>query len=86
VAAVSRPSARKCLAPGTKAHVIGDAGRIEPAWLAGVATIGLAETVTARPRLAGQVATALSGLGPLSVTRRNVTTEILGTHPEPGIS
>jgi len=69
-----------------KAHVIDDAGRIEPSWLAGAGTIGLAETVSARPRLAGQVATALSGLGPLSVTRRQVSTEILGTHPDPGIS
>jgi 4-hydroxy-3-methylbut-2-en-1-yl diphosphate reductase len=69
-----------------KAHVVGDAGQIEPSWLAGVGTIGLAETVSARPRLAGQVATALSGLGPLSVTRRQVSTEILGTHPDPGIS
>jgi len=51
-----------------------------------VGTIGLAETVSARPRLAGQVATALSGLGPLSVTRRQVSTEILGTHPDQGIS
>ena len=69
-----------------KAHVIDAAGRIEPSWLAGVGTIGLAETVSARPRLAGQVATALSGLGPLSVTRRQVSTEILGTHPDQGIS
>jgi len=69
-----------------KAHVIGDAGQVEPSWLAGVGTIGLAETISARPGLADQVTTALSGLGPLSVTRRRVTTEILGVHPEPGIS
>jgi 4-hydroxy-3-methylbut-2-enyl diphosphate reductase len=69
-----------------KAHVIGDAGQVEPSWLAGVGTIGLAETISARPGLADQVTTALSGLGPLSVTRRRVTTEILGAHPEPGIS
>jgi len=69
-----------------KAHVIDDPGQIEPSWLAGVGTIGLAETVSARPRLAGQVTAALSGLGPLSVTRRRVATEILGAHPGPGIS
>jgi hypothetical protein len=56
-----------------------------PSWLAGVGTIGLAETVSASPGLAGQVTTALSGLGPLSVTRRHVSTEILG-HLGPGIS
>jgi 4-hydroxy-3-methylbut-2-en-1-yl diphosphate reductase len=69
-----------------KAHVIDDAGQVEPSWLAGVGTIGLAETISARPGLADRVTTALSGLGPLSVTRRRVTTEILGAHPDPGIS
>jgi 4-hydroxy-3-methylbut-2-enyl diphosphate reductase len=69
-----------------KAHVIDDAGQVEPSWLAGVGTIGLAETMSARPGLADRVTAALSGLGPLSVTRRRVTTEILGAHPDPGIS
>ena len=69
-----------------KAHVIDHAGQIVPSWLAGVGTIGLAETVSARPGLAEQVTTALSGLGPLSVIRRRVSTEILGAHPDPGIS
>ena len=69
-----------------KTHVIDDAGQIEPSWLAGVGTIGLAEAVSARPALAGQVTSALSGLGPLSVTRRRVSTEILGVHSGPGIS
>ena len=69
-----------------KAHVIGDAGQVEPSWLAGVGTIGLAETISAGPGLADRVTAALSGLGPLSVTRRRVTTEILGAHPDPGIS
>ncbi len=69
-----------------KAHVIDDAGQVEPSWLAGVGTIGLAETISAGPGLADRVTAALSGLGPLSVTRRRVTTEILGAHPDPGIS
>jgi 4-hydroxy-3-methylbut-2-enyl diphosphate reductase len=69
-----------------KAHVIDDAGQVEPSWLAGVGTIDLAETMSARPGLADRVTAALSGLGPLSVTRRRVTTEILGAHPDPGIS
>lgn len=82
----SRALAGLARAGHAKAHVIDDPSQIEPAWLAGVGTIGLAETVSARPELAGQVTTALSGLGPLSVTRRRVTTEILRTHPDPGIS
>jgi 4-hydroxy-3-methylbut-2-enyl diphosphate reductase len=73
-------------AGGAKAHVVNCAGQIEPSWLAGMGTIGLAETVSAGPRLADEVTMALSGLGPLSVTRRRVRTEILGTHSGPGIS
>jgi 4-hydroxy-3-methylbut-2-en-1-yl diphosphate reductase len=69
-----------------RAHVIDHAGQIVPSWLAGVGTIGLAETISARPELAEQVTTALSGLGPLSVIRRRVSTEILGAHPDPGQS
>ncbi|HEY5990396.1 MAG TPA: 4-hydroxy-3-methylbut-2-enyl diphosphate reductase, partial [Streptosporangiaceae bacterium] len=65
--------ARACRA---RAYVIGEPGDIIASWLAGVAAIGLAESTTARPGLAGDVTTALSGLGPLSITHRRVTTEI----------
>jgi 4-hydroxy-3-methylbut-2-en-1-yl diphosphate reductase len=65
--------ARSCHA---KAHAIADVTEIAAAWLAGTSAIGLAETTSAAPGLAAQVAQALSGLGPLSVTRRQVTTEI----------
>ncbi len=65
--------ARSCHA---KAHAIADVSEIAAAWLAGTSAIGLAETTSAGPGLAARVAQALSGLGPLSVTRRQVTTEI----------
>jgi 4-hydroxy-3-methylbut-2-enyl diphosphate reductase len=65
--------ARSCHA---KAHVVGDVTEITAAWLAGTSAIGLAESTSARPGLAAQVRDALSGLGPLSVTRREVTTKI----------
>jgi 4-hydroxy-3-methylbut-2-en-1-yl diphosphate reductase len=67
--------ARSCHA---KAHVIADVTEIAADWLAGTSAIGLAESTSASPRLAAQVTQALSGLGPLSVTRRQVTTEIQG--------
>jgi 4-hydroxy-3-methylbut-2-en-1-yl diphosphate reductase len=67
-----------------KAHVIEDAGQIMPSWLAGVGTIGLAETVSTRHGLAGQVTTVLGGLGPLSIIRRRVTTEIRGPRTDLG--
>jgi 4-hydroxy-3-methylbut-2-en-1-yl diphosphate reductase len=65
--------ARACHA---RAYVIAEPGDILPSWLTGVAAIGLAESTVARRGLAGDVTTALSGLGPLSVTHRRVTTEI----------
>lgn len=75
--------ARACRA---KAHVIADATQIVPSWLTRVTAVGLAETVSAPAGLAAQVTSALAGLGPLSVTQRQVSTEILGNHGHPGIS
>lgn len=59
-----------------KVHVISAAGQIVPSWLAGTTAIGLAEAASAAPGLAGEVTAALSGLGQLSVTRRQVSTQI----------
>jgi 4-hydroxy-3-methylbut-2-enyl diphosphate reductase len=67
--------ARDC---GARTHVVSSARDIVPAMLAGTSAIGLAESTSAGPALAGQVAEALSGLGPLSVTSRRVSTEVVG--------
>lgn len=62
------------LASGTEVQVIADACEIRPNWVDGAATVGLAETVDARPRVAEQVISVLSGLGPVSVAEvRQVT-------------
>jgi 4-hydroxy-3-methylbut-2-enyl diphosphate reductase len=61
-----------------KANVIGDVTGIVPAWLAGTSAIGIAESTAAASGLAARVTEALSGLGPLSVTTRRVTTEVAG--------
>jgi 4-hydroxy-3-methylbut-2-en-1-yl diphosphate reductase len=71
----SRQLAARIRAAAAKAHVIADTAAIVPSWLAGVEALGLAEATTAHPGLAGEVTAALSGLGPLSVTTRQVTTE-----------
>ncbi len=68
---------------GTRAHIVSEAGDIVPAMLAGAGVIGLAESTSARPALAGQVTEALSGLGPLSVTTRRVSTEVVGAPARP---
>jgi 4-hydroxy-3-methylbut-2-en-1-yl diphosphate reductase len=67
---------------GARAHVISEVSDIVPGMLAGVTAIGLAEATSASPGLTGRVITALSGLGPLSVLRRQVRTEI-AEPPEP---
>ena len=63
---------------GARTHVVGQTGDILPAMLGGAGTIGIAESTSASPDLAGQVTTALSGLGRLSVISRRVSTDILG--------
>jgi 4-hydroxy-3-methylbut-2-en-1-yl diphosphate reductase len=71
----TRQLAARVRAAAAKAHVIDGAAAIVASWLAGVEALGLAEATTARPGLADEVTAALSGLGPLSVTTRQVTTE-----------
>jgi 4-hydroxy-3-methylbut-2-enyl diphosphate reductase len=66
-----------------KVQVIGDAAEILPSWLAGTSAVGLAETTSARPGLVAEVTSALRGIGPLSVTRRQVTTEVVSAAPRP---
>ena len=67
--------ARDC---GARTHVVSSACDILPAMLTGASAIGLAESTSASPALVGQVTEALSGLGPLSVTSRRVSTEVVG--------
>jgi 4-hydroxy-3-methylbut-2-enyl diphosphate reductase len=67
--------ARSC---GTRTHVIARTADLSPDVLSGAGTIGLAESASARPAAAAQVTDAISGLGPLSVTSRRVTTEMIG--------
>ncbi len=63
---------------GARTHVVGETGDILPAMLAGTHTIGIAESTSASPDLAGQVTKALSGLGRLSVITRHVRTDVIG--------
>ncbi|MGD0374204.1 MAG: 4-hydroxy-3-methylbut-2-enyl diphosphate reductase [Streptosporangiaceae bacterium] len=63
---------------GARAHMVSALGDVVPGTVAGVAAIGLAESTSASPALAGLLAGALAGLGPLSVLSRRVSTEIVG--------
>ncbi|HEX3491931.1 MAG TPA: 4-hydroxy-3-methylbut-2-enyl diphosphate reductase [Streptosporangiaceae bacterium] len=66
---------------GARPQVIGAVSDLTPAMLTGVSTIGLAESTSAPSALAGQVTAALSGLGPLSVVRRQVASQITEEPP-----
>ena len=63
---------------GARPHVVGQTADVLPAMLSGAYTIGMAESTSTRPDLAAQVTEALSGLGPLIVTSRRVSTDVVG--------
>jgi len=60
---------------GTPAHLIDGPSDIQLGWLAGVSTIGLTAGASAPPAVVDDIITALSGLGPVTVTERVITTE-----------
>ena len=68
-------------AGGARTQVIASAGDLTPALLSGVTAIGMAESTSAPSALAGQIIAALSGLGPLSVARRQVGTTVTDGPP-----
>jgi 4-hydroxy-3-methylbut-2-enyl diphosphate reductase len=60
---------------GTPAHLIDGPSDIQLGWLAGVSTIGLTAGASAPPAVVDDIITALSGLGPVEVSERVITTE-----------
>jgi 4-hydroxy-3-methylbut-2-enyl diphosphate reductase len=63
---------------GLRSRLIEYAGQLRADWLAPAATVGIAAAPSACPGLLDNVLEALDGLGPLSVVRRTVTTEVVG--------
>jgi 4-hydroxy-3-methylbut-2-enyl diphosphate reductase len=49
---------------------------LRPEWLGPASSVGVVLAVSARPDLPGELIEVLSGLGPLSVTRRQVVTDV----------
>jgi 4-hydroxy-3-methylbut-2-en-1-yl diphosphate reductase len=64
-----------CERNGTPAYLIDSAEDIQLSWLTGVSTIGLTAGASAPPAVVEEIISALSGLGPLSVSERVTTTE-----------
>ncbi|QFZ18455.1 4-hydroxy-3-methylbut-2-enyl diphosphate reductase [Saccharothrix syringae] len=60
---------------GTPAHLVDDAAQIAWTWLAGASTVGLTAGASAPSALVEEVVAALSGLGPVEVEERRVTSE-----------
>lgn len=60
---------------GVPAHLVGDVGEVRLDWLAGARTVGVTAGASAPPALVDQLVSALSGLGPTSVTVRSIGTE-----------
>ena len=71
-----RQLAAQARAAGAKVQPVAAAGDITPAMLAGATTIGTVESTSAPAVLAAEVITALAGLGPLTVARRQVSTQV----------
>jgi len=64
---------------GAKVQQVAAVAEVTPAMLAGVTSVGLVESTSAPAVLGTEVIAALAGLGPLSVARRKVSTELAGT-------
>jgi 4-hydroxy-3-methylbut-2-en-1-yl diphosphate reductase len=62
-------------ASGVPVRVLGHTGELRADWLVGPACVGLAGSPSTRPGLAAEVIGVFSGLGPLSVAHRRVSTE-----------
>jgi 4-hydroxy-3-methylbut-2-enyl diphosphate reductase len=61
---------------GKPVHVLDRFEQVRPAWLAGTESIGLAAARSTPPLLLHAMIDALSGMGPLSVVRQRVVTEL----------
>jgi 4-hydroxy-3-methylbut-2-enyl diphosphate reductase len=64
-----------CERAGTPAYLIDGASDIQLDWLAGVTRIGVTAGASAPPAVVSEIVSALSGLGPVSVSERVTTTE-----------
>jgi 4-hydroxy-3-methylbut-2-enyl diphosphate reductase len=64
-----------CERAGTPAYLIDGASDIQLGWLAGVTRIGVTAGASAPPAVVSEIVSALSGLGPVSVSERVTTTE-----------
>jgi hypothetical protein len=60
-------------------HVLDSLEQVRPTWLAGAESVGLATAQSAPPLLLPTMIDALSDMGPLSVVRQRLATEVAST-------
>ncbi|MGF7237349.1 MAG: 4-hydroxy-3-methylbut-2-enyl diphosphate reductase, partial [Frankia sp.] len=65
---------------GIAAHLVGDVGEVDLAWLAPARTIGISAGASAPPHLVEHLTHALTGMGPSTVSVRSVGTEQISFH------
>lgn len=70
-------------AAGAAVEWLDDLARLRPEWLGPVTAVGIVVGASARPDLPDELIAVLSGLGPLSVTRRRVSTEMASATANP---
>jgi 4-hydroxy-3-methylbut-2-enyl diphosphate reductase len=73
----SHQAVETAAAAGARAHLVETAGDVQAEWLGGASTVGLTAGLGAAPHLTGDVLRVLSGLGPLSVVRTTVHTDVV---------
>lgn len=61
---------------GAKVQLVGAISDITPDMLAAVDTVGVVESLSASAVLGAEIIATLAGLGPLTVARRHVSTEV----------
>jgi 4-hydroxy-3-methylbut-2-en-1-yl diphosphate reductase len=73
----SRQAVETAVAAGARVHLVETAGDVRAEWLGRASTVGLTAGLGAAPKLTGDVLRVLSGLGPLSVARTTVHTDVV---------
>lgn len=75
----ARQAVETAVAAGARTQLVESAGDVRAEWLGRAGTVGLTAGLGAAPQLTGDLLRVLSGLGPLSVARTTVRTDVVTT-------
>ena len=60
---------------GARAHLLDDAGEVDPAWLAGARHVGVTAGASAPQHLVEELVSCLAGFGPITTTTTTTAVE-----------